>query len=149
MRPILSAIGTPTYQLAKFLVPLLDRITKNDYSIKDSFTFAKEISGLANDGFYMASFDVESLFTNIPLEETVTLCSDDLFTDQDVIFDENSRSNLSAPEFKLLLSTAVTDVPFIFNGKYYKQIDGVAMGNPLGPTLANAFLAKNEKNLVR
>ena len=29
---------------------------------------------------------------------------------------------------------------FIFDQKYYKQYDGVAMGSPLGPTLANIFL---------
>ena len=35
---------------------------------------------------------------------------------------------------------------FIFNGLLYKQIDGVAMGSPLGPSLANAFLSYHEKN---
>ena len=34
---------------------------------------------------------------------------------------------------------------FIFDGKYYTQIDGVATGSPLGPTLANAFLCHSEK----
>ena len=43
MRPILSAIGTPTYKLAKFLVPLLYDITQNEFTIKDSFTFVDEI----------------------------------------------------------------------------------------------------------
>ena len=38
-RPILSVIGTPTYKLAKFLVPMLEPLTTNEYTIKDSFTF--------------------------------------------------------------------------------------------------------------
>ena len=42
-RPILSAIGTPTYKLAKFLVPMLQPLTINEYTIKDSFTFAEEL----------------------------------------------------------------------------------------------------------
>ena len=42
-RPILSAIGTPTYKLAKFLVPVLSDITENEFTVKDSFTFADEI----------------------------------------------------------------------------------------------------------
>ena len=33
----------------------------------------------------------------------------------------------------------------IFNGVYYSQVDGVAMGSPLGPTLANLFLAYHEE----
>ena len=34
---------------------------------------------------------------------------------------------------------------FKFEGKIYKQIDGVAMGSPLGPTLANTFLCFHEQ----
>ena len=41
--PILSAIRTPTYKLAKFFVPLLEPLTYNQYSIKDSFSFCKEL----------------------------------------------------------------------------------------------------------
>ena len=42
-RPILSAIGIPQYNLAKFLVPLITPITVNQYTVNDSFIFAKEI----------------------------------------------------------------------------------------------------------
>ena len=42
-RPILSALQTPTYNLAKFLVPLLNPLTKNEYTVKDSFQFVEEI----------------------------------------------------------------------------------------------------------
>ena len=40
-RPILSAINTPSYKIAKCLVPLLADLTKNKYVSKDSFEFAK------------------------------------------------------------------------------------------------------------
>ena len=42
-RPILSAIGTPTYRLGKFLVPMQELLTTNEYTIKDSFTFSEEL----------------------------------------------------------------------------------------------------------
>ena len=42
-RPILSVIGTPTYNLAKFLVPILEPLTTSEYTIKDSFTFPEEL----------------------------------------------------------------------------------------------------------
>ena len=77
-RPILSAIGTPTYKLSKFFVPLLTPLTLNEYTIKDSFSFAEELSNY-DSNLVMASFDVESLFTNIPLQETIELCVDLLF----------------------------------------------------------------------
>ena len=46
--------------------------------------------------------------------------------------------------FKGTLLLRVTEGNFMFNGEFYKQIDGLAMGGPLGPTLANFFLAHLE-----
>ena len=72
-RPILSAIDTPTYNIAKFLVPHLAPITRNEFTVKDSFAFAEEIRK-QDANLYMASLDVDSLFTNVPLEETIDIC---------------------------------------------------------------------------
>ena len=47
--------------------------------------------------------------------------------------------------FKTLLEACVKDGLFIFNKELFKQIDGVAMGSPLGPTFANLFLCHFEK----
>ena len=58
-RSILSAIGTPTYKPAKFLVPILELLTTNEYTIKDSFTFAEELQSF-DSKLVMASFDIES-----------------------------------------------------------------------------------------
>ena len=80
-RPILSAIGTPTYKPSKFFVPLLTPLTLNEYTVKDSFSFAKELSNY-DSNLVMASFDVESLFANIPLQETIEICVDLLFNDK-------------------------------------------------------------------
>ena len=60
-KPILSAIGTPSYKLAKFLVPKLSSITFNEFTVKDSFAFAKEIV-LQDSKLFMGSLDVDSLF---------------------------------------------------------------------------------------
>ena len=67
---ILSAINNPTYKLAKFLVPILKALTSNDYTAQDSFAFAKEIVEQDSE-FLMENLDVDPLFTNIPLEETI------------------------------------------------------------------------------
>ena len=40
---MLSAIRTPTYKIAKFLVPILSYLTINEFTVKDSFLFAKYI----------------------------------------------------------------------------------------------------------
>ena len=77
--PIMSAIKTPSYNLAKFLVLLLEPITTNMNSVKNSFEFSKEIAD-QDPGLFMNSLDVESLFTNIPLEESISACYDSLFS---------------------------------------------------------------------
>ena len=88
----------------------------------------------------MASLVVDSLFTNIPLDETINICTESIFNECDTV------EGLNKSEFKELLSLATKESYFIFNELLYKQIDGVAMGSPLGPTLANAFLCFYEKS---
>ena len=69
-RPILTAIGTHIYKLAKFVVPLLEPLTYNQYTIKDLFLFCEELKHF-NTNLIMTFLDVESLFTNISLQETI------------------------------------------------------------------------------
>ena len=84
LRLILSAINTPSYKLAKFLVLLLTPLTSNDFTIKDSISFAEEVSSF-DCAHYMTSFDIESLFTNIPLEETISICVDRTFENNTIV----------------------------------------------------------------
>lgn len=59
-------IGTPTNNLSKFLIPFIEPITTNEYTVKDSFSFAKEVVNF-DSKLFMSSLDITSLFTNIPL----------------------------------------------------------------------------------
>ena len=65
-RPILSAINTPSYKIAKFLVPMLPELTKNQNVSEDSFESAKNVRE-QNPDLFVSSFDIDSLFTNVPL----------------------------------------------------------------------------------
>ena len=49
---------------------------------------------------------------------------------------------------KQVLILSVKSSCFLFSGVYYKQIDGVVMGSPLRPTLANFFLVDHERKLL-
>ena len=61
-------------------------------------------------------------------------------------FRENMVVNgLCKKEFRSLLELATKESLFSFNKEYYSQVDGVAMGSPLGPTLANIFLCLYEE----
>ena len=80
----------------------------------------------------MASLGVESLFANIPLNEFLDICIDDLFCDTNMIH------NLDHNDMRELLTLAAYE-SFIFDQVMYRHIDSVAMDSPLGPILANAF----------
>ena len=67
-------MNTPTYKLAKFLVPISKPLTTNEFIVKDSLHFAEEIVDQEDD-LFMGSLDVDSLFTNIILEETIEICT--------------------------------------------------------------------------
>ena len=82
----------------------------------------------------MCSLDVDSLFPNIPLDETINVCTNIVYSERDVI------QGINKEEFRSLLSLTTKESYFIFNESLYKQKDGVAVGSELGPTLANACL---------
>ena len=108
-------------------------------SFSFSFHFAEETVNQQYD-LFMGSLDIDSLFSNILLEETFEICTNEHFQQSETV------ECLSKTEFKELLSLASKNSHFICDGRLYKQIDGVAMGSPIGPTLANAFLVYHKKN---
>ena len=137
-QPILSAINTLGYNSAKFLIPILQPLIHNEFTIEDSFSFAKEIPTY-DSSLYMSSLDVQFLFTNIPLNEAINNCISNLHNKN------LYNGKLSKGDIFKLLETVTSKSSFIFDHVLYKQVDRVAMGSPLGPTLANAFLCHYEK----
>ena len=91
-RPILSAIGTPTYKLAKFLVPVLSDITQKEFTVKDSFTFVDQIL-TQNSDFHMASLYVDALFSNIPLDESIDIRVKKLFETTETLVKGTSKND--------------------------------------------------------
>ena len=130
----------PQHTTSNILLPVLSDITQIEFTVKDSFTFADEIL-TQNSDLYMASLDVDALFTNIPLDETIDICVKRLFETLDTLV-----KGISKNDFRDLRNLATKESFFTFNNKFYIQVDGVAMVSPLGPTLANIFLSHHEEN---
>ena len=106
-------------------MPILSPITINEYTVKDSFASAKEITK-ADYKYSIASLGFEGLLTNVLLEEAIERCVNDLFLDKSKI------DNLTKQNLYDLLSAAAKES--FFDNILYRQIDGVAMGFPLDPT---------------
>ena len=79
----------------------------------------------------MVSFDAVSLFTNVPLAETIELIIHRLYDD-----DNYNAVSVNENVFRKLMFMATQGL-FMCDNKPYKEVDGVTMGSPLGPTLAN------------
>ena len=73
------------------------------------------------------------LFTNIPLQETIDIAII-------IIFNHNPSLNITEKKLKKLFLFATSQTHFVFNSKFYNQIDRVAMDSPLAPALANIFM---------
>ena len=107
------------------------------FTISDIFSFVQELGTINLSNKFMVSFDVASLFTNIPLKESIDLAVS-------YITEGNASLRFSKAELTKLFSIATSQTHFLFNGKVFDQIDGVAMGSPLAPVLANLFLGHYE-----
>ena len=67
-RPIVASFNTYNYQLAKYLCTLLQHYLPSTYTISDSLSFVQELKTIDTSNKFIVSFDVVSLFTNIPLK---------------------------------------------------------------------------------
>ena len=86
--PIFSSIGTFNYNLTRFLCDLLSPLVPNDYSCKDTISFVSQIKNANLSRKFLIFYDVNSLFTNIPIEETIDIA-------KNIIFNHNPNLNIN------------------------------------------------------
>ena len=97
--------NTPHYNVGKFLSNLLHPLTLNDYSLADSFDAVPQINNipkhLFREGYQFVSFDVVSLFTNVPLSRTVQTILDRIYNEK-LIDTKLQKTHFEKTHFKLL-----------------------------------------------
>ena len=102
LRPNVSSIGAFDYNLARFLCDLLSPLVPNDYSCKYTFSFVSQIKNANLSKKFLVSYDVTSLFTIIPLQETIDIAIN-------LIFNHNPNLNITKKELKNFFFCYITD----------------------------------------
>ena len=125
--------------MSKLVSPL--RQSKHNVRSTKGFIQNIEQENIPTD-YKMVSFDVKSLFSNVPLDWTINIILKRIYDDNQL------RISILRNETKELLLLDTKKVYFTFNGKIYMHFDGAAMGSPLGPDLADIFMIESEKAIL-
>lgn len=142
-RPIVSDCESETYYTAEYLEYFLNPISvKHPSYIKDTYEFIKIIKELVlPEEFYFFSMDVESLYTNIPIEAGIECVRNAFKKYPDPIRPDD--------ELLDLLRINLTRNDFMFNNEFYLQIKGTAMGKRFAPSYANIYMANWESGALQ
>lgn len=143
VRPIVSCVRSPFYKMSLFLVGILAEIVgKNKYHIRDSFHFREYVKHQkVPSGYILASFDVESLYTNIPIDLALK------------VIDENWKkieklTKLPKKEFLYAIEVCLRSTFFQFKDGFFDQVEGLAMGAPVSACIANLVLEHAQEKIL-
>ena len=142
IRPIISASGSITYKLSKYLVSLLSPIlgTISEAHLLNSVDLHERLNKIKiTPNSRLVSFDVTSLFTKVPVDDLLDYLASVL---------DNYELSLPTGNITSLIFLCIKNCKFSFNGNYFEQVFGMSMGNPLSPLLSNIYMEFFEKNLI-
>ena len=119
---------------------------ESEESLSDSFDAVTNINNiprhLFQEGYQCVSFDVEALFTNVPLRRTLNIILDHIYKDELI------TTTFKKCTLKKLILDCCSKTAFSFDEQIYVQQNGVSMGSSLGPVLANIILTEFERLIV-
>ncbi|XP_050691560.1 uncharacterized protein LOC126983104 [Eriocheir sinensis] len=146
LRPIISQIPTATYTVAKKLNEILAPYTPMSHALTSTNDFLEILrTAPPADNHIIASLDVESLFTNVPVNRTIQIIMDRVYR-----CEETEPLDIPEEDLRTLLEICTKEAPFTCpRGDMYCQVDGVAMGSPLGVLFANFFMGTIESMALK
>lgn len=144
IRPVVSFFSAPSYKLSKKLIDIINHYTQftAKFQIKNSINLIKEIENIKlPDNAKLISFDVSNLFPSIPIQETIILV-EKLLTLKNV-------NIIKKQEILDTLKTCLEQNYFEFDRTLYSSGEGLIMGNPLSPLLAEIFMDSLEDKISK
>ena len=143
LRPIISQIPSPVYEISKKLNEIISKYIPDKYIVKSTTDFIDLLDNCENNNGIIASLDAESLFTNVPVKETINIIEKRCYNHPTLAPPSISPNILKELLFLCTTGTIFRDP----RNNLYQQIDGVAMGSPLGPTFSNFYMGNLENTL--
>ena len=129
--------------MAKIIKPLVGRSPHHVQNNKDFLESIRNIK-LQPDECIM-SYDVSALFTSIPIDPAIKIIQKHIEDDKDL----SNRTSLTVNHIICLLEFCLRNTCFSFQGRYYEQTEGDAMGSPISPLVANLFMEEIEVQAIR
>jgi hypothetical protein len=141
-RPINSSIGSPTYEVSKYLARILKLLYNENYTVKNSKEFATFVTNQKiNPDEQLVSFEVTSLFTSIPVDLVLQIVKEELANAN--LWTQHT--NLTAEQIYNLLKFILNNSYFMFDDCQYHQIFGCPMGSPVSAVIAELVMQRIEK----
>jgi hypothetical protein len=145
LRPIVSMRASILAPISRLLSDVMKPYTLCDSYVRDSEDLVRNLRNRHLDDGEFISLDVESLFTNVPISETLDVFERLLEADSTL----QSRTSLLIGEILELSRLVLTTCYFRNFDGLFVQTDGVAMGSSLGPVAASIFMAHFESMALR
>ena len=129
-------------ELAKILKPLVGKSPHHINSTQDFVEQAKHFKLEA--GECLSSYDVSALFTSVPIDPALKVIKDLLVKDNTL----KERTVMDVEDIILLLEFCLKNTYFSFQGQFYEQVEGAAMGSPVSPIVANLYMEYLEQKAL-
>ena len=146
LRPIVSSCGSVTYgmdkELAKILKPLVGTSPHQINSTQDFVEQVRHINLVP--GECLSSYDVSALFTSVPIDPALKIIKNLLLKDPTL----KHRTVMGIDDIILLLEFCLKNTYFSFQGQFFEQVEGAAMGSLVSPIVANLYMEYLEQKAL-
>ena len=138
LRPIISSIGTVTYNTAKELAKILKLLVGlSNHHVQNTRDFVEQLKEVRlKKEESMVSYDVTALFASVPIPPVLKIIEEKLIEYKDL----HQRTSMTIKHIIKLLELCLRSTYFVFQGQHYEQVQGAAMGPPLSPIVANIYM---------
>ena len=145
LTPIVSSIGSVTYETSKALSRILKPLVGRSHHVQNNQEFIQQLEDikLRSDDIIMF-YDAKALFTSVLIKPALKIIKKLLEEDQTL----QQRASMTVNNITCLLEFCLNSTYFTFQEKFYEQVEGAAMGSPISPIVAKLYMEDFEMRAI-